>query len=116
MAQMGLRRRIAPDFHLHALEAAGAVTLGLTGEIVDRLSFLVEAAAGIGLDPVAAAAEQTIERQFGDLAGNVPERDVDTADRIHDDAAPTVLAGAREHLLPHPLDQERIFADQHQLQ
>src|SRR6516164_1477823 len=113
MAQMGLRRRIAPDFHFHAFEAAGAVAFGLASEVVDRFPFLVETAAGIGLDPVAATAEQTIERQFGDFAGDVPERDVDAADRIHDDAAAAVLAGAREHLLPQPLDQQRVLADQH---
>src|SRR6266404_5464045 len=116
MAQMGLRRRVAPDLHLHALEAAGAVALGLAGEIVDRLAFLVEAAAGIGLDPVAAAPEQAVERQFGDLAGDVPERDVDAADRVHDDAAAAKLAGAREHLLPQAFDQQRILADQHRRQ
>ena len=32
-AQMGLGRRVAPDLHLHALEAAGAVAFGLTGEV-----------------------------------------------------------------------------------
>ncbi len=116
MAQMGLRRRIAPDLHLHAVEAAGAVAFGLAGKIVDRLAFLVKAAAGIGLDPLAAAAEKAIERQPGDLAGDVPERDVDAADRIHDDAAAAKLSGAREHLLPQPLDQQRVLADQHRLQ
>src|SRR5215831_8798800 len=116
MAQMGLRRRVAPDLHLHSLEAAGAVALGLAGEIVDPFAFPVEAAAGIGLDPVAAGAEKAIERQFRDLAGDVPQRDVDAADRIHDDAAAAELAGAREHLLPQALDQERVLADQHRPQ
>src|SRR5271156_1789513 len=116
MAQMRLRRRIAPDLHLHAPEAAGAIPLGFAGEIVDRLAFLVKAAAGIGLDPLTAAAEEAIERHFGDLAGDVPERDVDAADRIHDDPAAAVLAGPCEHLLPQPLDQERVLADQHRLQ
>jgi hypothetical protein len=102
MAQMALRRWVAPDLHLDALEAAGAVALGLADEIVDRFAFLVEAAAGIGLDPLAAAAEETIKRQFGDLAGDVPQRDVDAADRIHDDAAAAELAGPHEHLLPQP--------------
>ena len=116
MTQMGLRRRIAPDLHFHASEATGAVALGFTGEVVDRLAFLVEAAAGIGLDPLAAAAEQAIERQIGDLTGDVPERDVDAADRIHNNPAAAVLARPREHLLPQPLDQERVLADQHRLQ
>jgi len=116
MAQMSLRRRVAPDLHLHAFEAAGAVTLGFTGEVVDRLALLVETAAGIRLDPVTATAEQTIQWQIGDLAGDVPERDVDAADRIHDNPAAAVLAGACEHLLPQPLDQQRVLADQHRLQ
>src|SRR5271165_6653170 len=116
MAQMGLCRRVAPDLHLHALEAAGAVALGFAGEVVDRFALLVEAAAGVSFDPVAAAAEKTVERQFGDLAGDVPERDVDAADCIHNDAAPPELSGPREHLLPQPLDQQRVLADQHRPQ
>ena len=62
LAQMGLGRGVAADLHLHALEAAGAVALGLAGEVVDRLAFLVEAARGIGLDPVAAGAEEPVDR------------------------------------------------------
>src|SRR3984893_9793517 len=116
MAQMSLRRRVAPDLHLHALEAAGAVALGLAGEIVDRLAFLVEAAARIGLDPVAAASEEAVERQFGDFSGDVPQSNVDAADRIHHDAAAAELAGAREHLLPQPFDQQGVLADQHRRQ
>ena len=72
LAQMGLGRRVAADLHLHAAEAAGAVALGLAGEIGGRFALLVEAAAGIGLDPVAAGAQQAIDRQLGDLAGDVP--------------------------------------------
>src|SRR5260370_17446928 len=81
-----------------------------------RLAVLVDAAAGIGLDPVAAGAEQAIHRQLGDLAGDVPQRDVDAADRLHDQAAPAVLPGAREHLLPEIFDQERVLADQQRRQ
>src|SRR5438105_13462925 len=98
-------RRIAADLHLHALEAAGAVTLRLAGEIGGRFAFLIKAAAGIGLDTVASCAEEAVYRQFGDLAGDVPQRDVDAADRMHEDAATTVLPRAREHLLPEMLDQ-----------
>src|SRR5260370_7519295 len=77
-----------------------------------RLAVLVDAAAGIGLDPVAAGAEQAIDRQLGDLAGDVPQRDVDAADRLHDEAAPAVLPGAREHLLPEIFDQLRVLANE----
>ena len=62
MAEMGLRRRVAPDLHLHPFEALGAVALGFAGEVVDPFAFPVEAATGIGLDPVTAAAEEAIER------------------------------------------------------
>src|SRR5215471_2098738 len=110
---MAAGRGIAPDLHLHALEAAGAVTLGLAGEIVDRFAFLVEPAAGVGLDPIAASAEEAIERQFGDLAGDVPKRNDDAADRVHHDAAAAELPSAREHLLPQPFDQQRVFPGQH---
>ena len=116
LAQMRLGRGIAADLHLHALEAAGTIALGLAGDAVHPLAFLVEAAAGIGLDPVAAGAEQPIDRHLGDFAGNVPQRDVDPADRLHHDAAPAVLPGTREHLLPQPLDQQRVLADQQRLQ
>src|SRR5437763_16702907 len=106
---MGLRRWITPDLHLHAFEAAGTIPLGLPGEIVGGFAFLVEAAAGIGLDPIAAAAEQTVERQVGDLPRDVPERDIGAADRIHDDAAAAVLARPREPPLPQPPAQERVL-------
>ena len=109
-------RGVAADLHLHALEAAGAVSFGLAGDAVDALALLVEPAAGIGLDPVAAGPEQLIDRHFRDLAGDVPQRDVDAADRVHDDAAPPVLPGAHEHLLPQPLDHQRVLADEQRLQ
>ena len=108
-----LGRRVAADLHLHAAKAARSIALGLGGEVVDRFALLVEAAAGIGLDPIAAAAEQAVERHPRHLAGDVPQRDVDAADPIHDDAAPAELAGAGEHLLPQPLDQQRVLAEQH---
>ena len=113
---MRLGRGVTADLHLHALEAAGAVALGLAGDPVDAFALLVEAAAGVSLDPVAAGAEQLVDRQLRDLAGDVPQRDVDAADRLHHDAAPAVLPGAREHLLPQPLDQQRVLADQQRLQ
>src|SRR5271170_4342540 len=113
---MGLRRRVAADLHLHAVEAAGAIALRLARQVVDRLPFLVETAARIGLDAIAARAEQTVDRQFRDLAGDVPQRDVDAADRVHDDAAPAELPGAGEHLLPQPFDQQRVRAKQHRPQ
>ncbi len=113
---MRLGRGVAPDLHLHALETAGAVALGLAGEAVGRFAFLIEAAAGIGLDTVAAGAEQPVDRHPRDLAGDVPERNVDAAHRIHDDAAAAVLASAREHLLPQPFDQQRVLAEQHRPQ
>ena len=67
MAQMGLRRRVTPDLHLHASEAAGTIALGLAGEIVYRFALLVETAAGIGLDPVAATAQQAAHNMSATL-------------------------------------------------
>jgi hypothetical protein len=109
---MRLGRGVAADLHLHAAKAASAVALGLAGNAVDALPFLVEAAGGIGLDPIAAGAEKLVHRQPGDLAGDVPQRDVDAADRIYDDAAPPELPRLRKHLLPVRLDQQRILPDQ----
>ena len=104
-APMRLGRGVAADLHLHALEAADAIGLGFGREVGGGFALLVEAARGIGLDPVAAAAEQPVDRHVGDLAGDVPQRDVDAADRLHDEPAPAVLPGAGEHLLPEMLDQ-----------
>src|SRR5207237_10056529 len=109
-------RRIAADLHLHALEAAGAIPLRFAGEIGGRFAFLIKAAAGIGLDAVAAGAEEAVYRQFGDLAGDVPQRDVDAADRVHENAAATELPGACEHLLPEVLAPQRLMADEERLQ
>src|SRR3954451_14078597 len=67
LAQMGPGRGIAPDLHLHALEAAGTIALGLPGNSIDALPLLVEAAAGVSLDPIAAGAEQPVDRHFRDL-------------------------------------------------
>src|SRR5437764_12274749 len=103
-------RRIAADLHLHALEAAGAVTLRFAGEIGGRFAFLIKAAAGIGLDAVAAGAEEAVYRQFGDLAGDVPRRDGDAADRVHENAAAPELPGALDRLLLEVLDHARILA------
>src|SRR5262245_40913707 len=116
MTQMGLRRSITADLHLHTFEPPGTIALGLAGEIVDRFAFLVEAATGIGLDPAATPAEKPIERQFRDLTGNVPECDVDAADRVHNDTAAAELPGPREHLLPQPFDHQWVLADQHRPQ
>jgi hypothetical protein len=73
MTKRGLRRGIAADLHLHAPEAAGAITFGLSGEVVDRLALLIEATRGIGLDALTAPAEETVERQPRDFACDVPE-------------------------------------------
>src|SRR5580704_8428830 len=109
-------RRIAADLHLHAFEAAGAVAFRLAGDTVDALAFLIEPAARVSLNPVAAGAQELVDRHHGDLAGDVPQRDVDAANRVHDNAAPSVLPGAHEHLLPQPLDHQRVFANQQRLQ
>src|ERR1700689_4376718 len=116
MAVMRAGRGVATDLHLHALEAPGTIALALGGDAVGALAFLVEPAAGIRLDPVAAGAEQLVDWQLRDFAGDVPERDVDAADRVHRDAAPTILHGAYKHSLPEPLDHQRILADEQGLQ
>src|SRR5215469_8048849 len=112
LAQMRAGRRVAADLHLHAFEATGAVALRLAGDAVDPLPLLVKTAAGIGLDAVAARSQQLVDRELRDLAGDVPQRDVDAADRVEDEAAPAVLPGPDEHALPQPFDHQRVLADE----
>ena len=46
------------------------------------------------------------------LALDVPECDVEAADRVDRDPAPPEVDEAAVHLLPEPLDVERVLADQ----
>ena len=68
---------------------------------------------GVGAHPVAVRrAEQLVDRLAERLALDVPERDVEAADRVDRDPAPAEVDEAAVHLLPEPLDVERVLADQ----
>ena len=57
-------------------------------------------------------APQLPARHPCDLPPQIPERDVDRADRVHQRAAPAAHAGADVELLPDRLDVGRVTADQ----
>ena len=56
------------------------------------------------------AAQQLVDRHAEVLAGDVPERDVDRAERAHDPGAAKVARAV--HVLPVVLDPQRVFAHQ----
>ena len=57
-------------------------------------------------------AEQLVDGLAERLALDVPERDVETADRVDRDPAATEVDEAAVHLVPQALDIGRILADQ----
>jgi hypothetical protein len=82
--------------------------LGLLGIGLDRV---VDLGAGIGPDAVAAGADQAVDRQVRDLAGNVPQRDVDRADR-----ADARHPRPRPQQTVEPLAVERVLAHDDRLE
>ena len=67
----------------------------------------------VGADPVVLdGAEQLADRLAERLPLDVPERDVDAADRVDRDPAAADEDHAAIHLVPEPLDVERVLADQ----
>src|SRR4029077_4182687 len=70
-----------------------------------------EQPAGICRSAAPLAAEQSIHRLALRLPTQVPERDVDAADRRDGRALATVPAGEAVHLLPEGLGLQRILAD-----
>ena len=69
---------------------------------------------GVGAHPVAVRrAEQLEDRLAERLALDVPEGDVEAADRVDRDPAPAEVDEAAVHLVPQPLDVQRVLADQH---
>ena len=60
-----------------------------------------------------ATTEELTRGSPGDLAGNVPEGDVDRADHVERGSAPPVVVARVEHQLPQAIDLQRILAHQH---
>ena len=103
--------RHAADLDLHRPGAHAQVLLHLLRQFLQPLAFLVVAAGDVGRHTVPEAAEQLVERQVGDLAADVPQADVDRGDRPRHQAAPAGQLRA-PHLVPQPLDVDRVLADQ----
>ena len=61
---------------------------------------------------MADGAEQLADRLAGALPLDVPERDVEAADRVDRDAAAADVVDAAVHLVPEPLDVVRVLAEQ----
>src|SRR5690606_7480637 len=122
-AEMHLERAIAPLLHkdarsfgpngrvvaarLFSVLETGAVGLAGPDEVGQR-------AAGCAVDgDVGAhgAAEQFVYRLPRDLAGNVPERNVDPADRTHLDRPALVARPGAVHDIPQVFDTCGVLAD-----
>src|SRR4051794_1599277 len=71
----------------------------------------VKTSGGIGVDRIAIAAEQAIERRLGGLADDVPDGNVNAAHAHHQHATTSALVGPGCHLAPDPLDGKRILAE-----
>ena len=93
---------------LVGVPAGGLIVLGLLDISLDRA---VDLRAGIGADLVAAGADQAMDWQPGGLPGNVPQRDIDGADR-----ADRRDAGAPPQQPVEPLAVERVLVRQDRLQ
>ena len=62
------------------------------------------------------ASEQPIDGLFGRFAQNVPQRDVNRADRDHADSLAAESHGLAIHVLPEEFDVPRIASDQQRLE
>ena len=93
---------------LVGVPAGRLVVLGLLGIGLARA---VDFRAGIGPDLVAAGADQAVDRQVRDLAGDVPQRDVDRADR-----ADACHPRPRPQQTVEPLAVERVLAHHDRLE
>jgi hypothetical protein len=96
------------------LVTLGLVLAGLRGQLVERRA--VEAARVDGNARFGAASEQSIDGLLRGLAEQIPERDVDGADRGHADALAAERHRLPVHVLPQELDVPRVGADQQRLQ
>ncbi len=80
--------------------AEAVVEVAARGE-THRVGRLAEERRGVALDGVAAAAaEQLHDRHAGGARGQVPQRDVDPADRVQSGTAAAVVPGGLVHPLP----------------
>ena len=94
----------APSVELDSLEALGDELLGI---LQIGFNILKKRSAGIGGDFVARSAQQPVERQSCYLAGQVPQGNVDSGQRLG-----RQRKDARPDLVPDMLPQERVLAQQ----
>ena len=111
---LGAVGRSPAEAQLHRLVAFVLILWRLGREFVERRA--VEAARVNRNPRLRAAAEQTIHRLLRGLAEQVPQRDVDRADRDHADALAAERHRLAIHVLPEKLDVPRIRADEQRLE
>jgi hypothetical protein len=108
------------DLYLERAIAVLEVHGGLTPEIIRALAVAIVEAGDVGGHArTQRAAEQGVHGPIRRLAHEIPERDVDGADRRHELAAllrqrrdaAHARVSQREQVLPDALDAERILAD-----
>ena len=98
------------------LERAEALRLQLQQVLAQRLR-LVHQQRRVGPHALAvASAEQASDRLAGGLAQNIPQGDVDAADRVRDRAAAPEPEGVLMQLLAHALGLQRVLAAIQRLQ
>ncbi len=98
------------DLELVVAAAPRHVGLGFADQVVERVAR--PSAAAVGGDPVGDPAPELVERQPRRLPDDVPQRDVERAERIGRDALALDAAIRAVHALPQPLDQRRVLAHQ----
>src|SRR5437016_3909015 len=101
----------AADLHLYRASAHLDVGFHLFLELAQTFAVLVIATGDIRGHPVAEPAEEFVQRHACDLGANVPQSDIDGADRAGGESATADNLG-HPHLVPQALDVDRILADQ----
>src|SRR5439155_361211 len=112
---IGLSRQAA-DLDLAAGHAGVSQPGHLARQIGESLALLVIAGDGDDRQAIAVAAEQGRDSGAERFAEQVPQRGVDTGDRLHDLLAVAIGVGEREHPRPQPLDMAGVLADQQRRQ
>ena len=90
------------DLDLDVREAELEVAADLAIDPLERIARPVVAARGVRRHRVAGPAEQSVDRLVGDLAEQVPQRDVHGRDRPQREAAPPDEDGLLEEVRPRP--------------
>ena len=102
------------ETQLHGLVAFIFVPLGLGGQFAQ-----LDAIKPAGVDRnsrLGFPTQQPVHRLFGRLAKEVPQRDVDCADRCHPDSLSAERHRFSIHVLPKELNVPRVGSDQNWLQ